>query len=200
MYTFESEAKNDVCVSLFPRALVTEQSDVYWTPIWHHRSQSTNLKLRICVCAPQELPSVPLVLFPSFFLYYHPALGCQLVHERFAQHEILHVDRINQKEEIKVGFAPKWFALCAVCCNVTCLFYCPPSITHALSRTGNRIKTKEDWPTLYMLDTRSLISTHAYIQVAGKHGRLFLLQHMCMCVLCLCPLRRRYYQSTQQIN
>jgi hypothetical protein len=51
-------------------------------------------------------------LRPSLFIYYHSA-GCQLVHERFAQHEILHVDRINQKEEIKVGRAPKWLALCA---------------------------------------------------------------------------------------
>jgi len=60
-------------------------------------SASVCMCVCVCVCVP-------------LFLYYHSG-GCQLVHERFAQHEILHVDRINQKEEIKVGCAPKWLAV-----------------------------------------------------------------------------------------
>jgi hypothetical protein len=182
-------------VSLFPQgACHRAASDVCWTPhMTLHKSVGEFEIANFCMCAL----SVPLVLFPSLFLYYHPALGCQLVHERFAQHEILHVDRINQKEEIKVGFAPKWFALRTVCCNVTCLFYCPPSITHALSRTGNRIKTKEHWQT--MLDTRSLISTHAHIYTSGRQTWPLLFAAY-VCVLCLCPPLLSKHSANKLIN
>lgn len=151
------------CVSLSPGAchIYAEKSRVMCAGRPHN--MATEVSQRICNCEflCAECPSGP---FSLSFLYYHPALGCQLVHERFAQHEILHVDRINQKEEIKVGFAPKWFSLRrrVLQCHLSLLL---SPITRALSLAR---KTRElDQHQDYISDTRSLISTHIYKWLAN---------------------------------
>lgn len=156
------------CVSLSPGAchIYAEKSRVMCAGRPHN--MATEVSQRICNCEflCAECPSGP---FSLSFLYYHPALGCQLVHERFAQHEILHVDRINQKEEIKVGFAPKWFSLRrrgVLQCHLSLLL---SPISHARSLSLSRSQDKRAGPAsgLYIGHSFSHQHTHIYKWLAN---------------------------------